>query len=103
MSYKAWVKLLDSAAIQLGEASSELRHYLDNLELDPQRLDEIDERIGSIHTLARKHQVPADELVELLPTLQQELDSLENADVRLESLQTEIEAAATAYKKAAGE
>ncbi|MDH5601515.1 MAG: DNA repair protein RecN [Gammaproteobacteria bacterium] len=93
--------LLDSAAIQLNEASSELRHYLDNLELDPQRLSEIDERIGNIHTIARKHQVSPDELVELLPNLQQELYSLENADIRLESLQSEIEATAAAYKKAA--
>lgn len=93
--------LLDSAAIQLNEASSELRHYLDNLDLDPQRLGELDDRIGSVHSLARKHQVSADELVELLPKLQQELHSLENADVRLESLQKEIDGAAANYQEAA--
>lgn len=93
--------LLDSATISLNEASSELRHYLANLELDPERLIILDERISNIHSLARKHQVSPDELVSLLPQFQQELDSLENADVRLESLQKDIEKAASAYRTAA--
>lgn len=93
--------LLDNAAIQLNEASSELRHYVDSLELDPQRLDWLDERISLIHGLARKHQINPEELVELLPTLKQELDLLQNADIRLENLQHEIDAAALAYQKAA--
>ena len=93
--------LLDSANIQLNEASSELRHYVDNLELDPQRLNSMDERISSIHTLARKHQVSPEELVTLLPRFKEELDSLEHADVRLESLQQDIDKAASAYQQAA--
>jgi DNA repair protein RecN (Recombination protein N) len=93
--------LLDSANIQLNEASSELRHYVDSLELDPQRLNSMDERIGSIHALARKHQVSPEELVTLLPQFQEELDLLEHADVRLESLQQDIDKAASAYQQAA--
>jgi DNA repair protein RecN (Recombination protein N) len=93
--------LLESATISLNEASSELRHYVSDLELDPERLSVLDERISSIHTLARKHQVNPDELVNLLPQFQHELDSLENADVRLESLQKDIDKAATAYRQAA--
>jgi len=95
--------LLDSAMIQINEASSELHQYIDNLELDPQRLNYIDERISSIHNLARKHQVSPDELPELLEHLQKELDSIENADVHIETLQQEIQKAAESYKKAANQ
>lgn len=93
--------LLDGAMIQINEASSELHHYVDNLELDPQRLSYLDERISSIHNLARKHQVNAEELPELLERLKNELDAIENADVHLESLQQNIQQAANEYVSAA--
>lgn len=93
--------LLDNATIQVNEASSELRQYVDNLELDPQRLSYLDERIGNIHSLARKHQVAPDELPALLEELQKELDSIENADDHLDKLQQEIANTSTAYQQAA--
>lgn len=93
--------LLDNATIQISEATSELHQYIDNLELDPQRLNYLDERIGTIHNLARKHQVNPDELPALFERLQTELDSIENADEHLESLQQEISNAENTYKKAA--
>lgn len=93
--------LLDNATIQINEATSELHQYIDNLELDPQRLNYLDERIGTIHNLARKHQVNPDELPGLFERLQTELDSIENADEHLENLQQEISNAAKKYKKEA--
>lgn len=94
--------LLDNAMIQINEASSELHQYIDSLEIDPQRLAYLDERIGTIHNLARKHQVSADELPALFERLANELDSIENADGHLEQLQLDITHAANAYQKAAG-
>ncbi|MCW8900088.1 MAG: DNA repair protein RecN [Gammaproteobacteria bacterium] len=95
--------LLDSATIQVNEASSELRHYVDNLELDPERLSFLDERISNIHTLARKHQVNPDGLSALLESLQKELDSIENADGHLEKLQQDIANTSSLYQQAANE
>ena len=92
--------LLDNAMIQLNEASSELHLYVDSLELDPQRLSYLDERISSIHNLARKHQVEPDELPTLLESLQKELDSIENADGHLEKLQQDILNSANHYQQA---
>ena len=42
-------EMLDSAAIQLNEASTELRHYLSNLELDPEQLAQMEQRLTDIH------------------------------------------------------
>ena len=93
--------LLDNATIQINEASSELRQYVDSLELDPQRLSYLEERIGNIHTLARKHQVNPDELPALQENLHKELDSIENADDHLDKLQQEIASTSAAYQQAA--
>ena len=93
--------LLDNAMIQINEASTELHQYVDSLELDPQRLSYLDERISSIHNLARKHKVDADALPELFEQLQKELDSIENADDHLEKLQQDIAVIAKAYQEAA--
>ncbi|VEC81530.1 DNA repair protein RecN [Raoultella ornithinolytica] len=38
--------MLEEAAIQLSEASDELRHYNDRLDLDPNRLFELEQRIS---------------------------------------------------------
>jgi len=93
--------LLDNAQIQINEASSELHQYVDSLELDPQRLSFLDERISTVHNLARKHQVNPDALPELFDNLQKELDSIENADGHLEKLQQDIAVTANNYQQAA--
>ncbi len=94
-------EMLDSALIQINEASSELHQYVDALELDPERLSWLDERIGQVHQLSRKHQVEADELPQLLEKLKAELDAIENADVHLEKLQQEMKDCEKRYHDAA--
>ncbi len=94
-------ELLETAAIQADEAAGELRHYLDSLELDPVRLESVEQRLASIQDLSRKHRISAEELPALLPALQQELSGLEQADVRAEQLQQEVEKAGAAYRSQA--
>lgn len=94
-------ELLDSAAIQINEAGSELRHYLADLELDPEQLSQLEQRLTDIHGLARKHRIEAEQLVTLLPDLQGELKELEEADVRIEKIEAEINQAEQAYRKLA--
>ncbi len=95
------VELLDSAVIQAREAASELRHYLDGLELDPERLAWVEQRLAAITDLARKHHCAPEELPALLPRLQAELAELEQAEVRAGNLQAEVDAALAAYRKLA--
>lgn len=94
----AIAELLNNALIQTQEASSELRHYLDDMELDPERLEWLEQRLSDIHVLSRKHYVDADELPNLLPKFQAELETLEKADESLEQLKADIDKATTAYR-----
>ncbi len=94
-------ELLEGAAIQTREAAGELRHYIDALDNDPQRLNSVEQRLGVIHELARKHRVEPEQLPELLEQLQQELTQLENAGTRLDGLQAEIDTTLAHYQTAA--
>jgi DNA repair protein RecN (Recombination protein N) len=93
--------LLNNAIIQVQETISELRHYADTLELDPTRLQEVEQRINAMHTLSRKHRVDAEKLVSLLPRLQQERDDLEQADIKLDGLHKQIQQAKDTFTKSA--
>lgn len=88
---KSACELLDSAAIQVSEALSSLRHYADNLELDPARLEHLDQRLQEIHDLARKYRCKPEEIPALLQRLQQELDQLDQADTHLATLAQQVD------------
>ena len=67
--------MLSTALIQVEEAASEINRHLDSIEINPERLNEVNERLGQIHQLARKHKVRPESLVEMRAQLQQQLQS----------------------------
>ena len=83
--------MLESAGIQIDEVIGGLRHYRDQVDVDPEGLRQIDEQLGRLHDAARKHRVAPGELGTLLAGLQAEADSLRHAEQRLGNL-AEIEA-----------
>ncbi|NCG05979.1 MAG: DNA repair protein RecN [Gammaproteobacteria bacterium] len=85
-------ELVLSSQIQLDEAASELRRFLAGVELDPQRLREVESRLDTAYTLARKHRIRPEELAGHLETLSNELENLEYGSQRLDELESEIEA-----------
>ena len=70
-------KLLCSAAIQADEALHALRRYRERLDLEPQRLAEIESRIAAVTGVARKYRVVVDDLPELRTQSQARLHALE--------------------------
>ncbi|MDR2875975.1 MAG: DNA repair protein RecN [Methylobacillus sp.] len=70
---------LDAAAIQLEEADRFLNKYLARAELDPERLNEIEARIQTIHAAARKHRARPEELPALLAKWLARMAELEGA------------------------
>jgi len=82
----AFRALIAEAAIQIEEASSGLRAYLDDLELDPTQLDRVETRLGQVHDLARKYRVQPTQLPETLEALRAELVTMEGEEVSLEAL-----------------
>ncbi len=90
-------ELVASAEIQLQEAGNNLQHYVESLNIDPERYQWVDQRIASAHQLARKHHVTPNQLPELQQTLAEELISIEGGDEKIEQLQTQAAASQTAF------
>jgi len=93
--------LLDSARIQVEEAANLLRHYADDVALDPQQLAAVDERLGRAHDLARKHRIEPEALPDHHQTLRAELQQLEHADQAEDQLAAEAASARQDYQAAA--
>lgn len=75
---------VDSALITLEETSRSLNRYLQNAELDPERLADVENRLQSIHNIGRKYRVKPEELPDLLATdlaRMAELESFSNDGV----------------------
>lgn len=70
--------LLESAQIQLQEAVYELSRYQQNLDLDPEQLSALEERLSTIHATARKYRAIPAELPELLGTASRRLEELDH-------------------------
>lgn len=93
--------MVASSQIQLEEAASELRRYLDRIELDPQKLQEVEKRLDAAYTLARKHRIQPEALSNHLNTLSDELEGLEKGNQRLDDLEQEIQARESKWVEAA--
>lgn len=93
--------MLDAAAIQVDEATRQLQRIRDGLDLDPAAFDLLEERLGRLHELGRKHRVAPEALGEVRDRLATELDALRNAGARLAGLDEEIAGASGRWRVAA--
>jgi DNA repair protein RecN (Recombination protein N) len=90
-------KLMTSASIEIDEASREVQRHLDRFELDPEKLQAVEDRLSAIFQLARKHRVQPDELAAKHSTLKSELTQLDGGAEDIEALRTQLDEAATQY------
>ncbi|RZU98433.1 DNA repair protein RecN [Spiribacter vilamensis] len=82
-------QLLATGQVQIDEACQALRAFADHMEMDPQRLQAVEDRLTQLHDLARKHQIEPEDLATHTERLRYELERLESADERLVTLQAE--------------
>ncbi len=86
------VASLETARIALAEARSDLNSYLIDLELDPHRLSEVEQRMRALFEAARKFHCEPEALVALHQACQEKLQNL--------SLGADLEALTEATQKA---
>lgn len=91
---------IDSACIQLQEATYALNDYLSRVELDPARLREVELRVEAIHSTARRYHVVPEALHLEFLHLSEQLQLLSNAS-DMEALKAQEKAAFDAYLKVA--
>ena len=94
--FQALTEILNSSLAQVQDTAYALRAYLRKTELDPDRLAELDERMGLWMSLARRYRRSPTELPELLASWQAELTTLDAA-TDLQALEAIQAAAMQAY------
>jgi DNA repair protein RecN (Recombination protein N) len=95
--------LIEEAMIGLRECGGRIGAYLESLDADPARQDQVERRLAAIEELARKHRVDASALPAKLQGLSAELAGLERSELALGGLDERIAAAREHYAAAAAE
>ena len=91
--------LLSEAQILTEEAALQLRRFLESQEADPQQLEHLENQIGVIQNLSRKHHVTPDQLADVVNKLNTELDNITHSGERIADLTTETLALEQQYQQ----
>jgi len=94
-------QLLSSAHIQVEEAGREVDLHIDHFEIDPLKLQQVEDRLSTIYEVARKHKVKPEALSEFHTELAEELAAISGGDDSLATLEQQSEALLQQYKSAA--
>jgi DNA repair protein RecN (Recombination protein N) len=94
-------ELINGALIQCEEALDEMQQFAERVQLDPERLHDVEARMSAIHHLARKYHIDSSMLREHELHLQQELKKLCDAEGRLAQLQVHYQHSLKEYESAA--
>ena len=85
---------IDSVEIELKDILSDIQRLYDRTERDPQRLEEVQERISLLQTLMKKHRVQTiEELISLHEELGAQMQQLANYDEDITRLKEEVDGA----------
>jgi DNA repair protein RecN (Recombination protein N) len=95
--------MLSEAQIQTEEAAIQLRRFIKAQEADPQRMAILENQIGVIQKLSRKHHVSPEELPELAENLAHELDGVNHSGERIAALTLQTAELLSQYQKLATE
>lgn len=91
----------NEAAILLEEAGRSLKSLQRRLETDPQRLEEIEDRLDALHALSERHGGTLDAVFQRVEEIQAELKQIAKEDSRISEISKQIEDAFGRWQAAA--
>ncbi|MEE4216875.1 MAG: DNA repair protein RecN [Xanthomonadales bacterium] len=97
----AAASLLKEAAIVCDEAGASIQSALSRMDLSPERLAELEQKLAAQHDLARKHRVEPEQLDSVYRQLQQRIEQTASQEKRLAGIDAELENALRAYRRSA--
>jgi DNA repair protein RecN (Recombination protein N) len=77
---------LQNALYVAEDAARDVRNYRDNIEFNPERLEQIETRLDTLKTLKRKYGDTLEEVIRYRQEIGERLETLENADARIAEL-----------------
>ncbi|MBQ1507357.1 MAG: DNA repair protein RecN, partial [Ruminococcus sp.] len=85
-AYSGTADALTDIYYNLKDCAEDISEAIDGLESDPEKLEEIEERLDLLNRLSRKYNTPCDELSQLGEQIQSRLDELVNFDKNRDEL-----------------
>src|SRR6185295_16721783 len=84
------LSLHEQAVAALRELQTELSRYAERVDVDPARLQEIEERLNLIHSLKRKYGATLAKVLAFGEKARRKLESLQSRDAELARLNSEL-------------
>lgn len=81
-----WRELAESISAQAQELALEMADYAENVEYNPKRLNELEERLEVINKMRRRYGATIELVLEHAERAREELDGIQNSEARLETL-----------------
>ncbi|MGD9537224.1 MAG: DNA repair protein RecN [Alphaproteobacteria bacterium] len=97
------LEAIERAAVEAGEALDALEAAIRTLDLDPSKLEKVEERLFALRAAARKHQTDTESLPALRNRFAETLAALDGDESRLHALEKAYDAAWAGYLDAARE
>lgn len=97
------LELLTSSQVQVQEGVYELTHYLNTLDIDEARAQQLESRLSELHDLARKHQCNIPELLQVQERLEDKVASISEGANNLEALLSTKSKLEQSYKQVASQ
>jgi DNA repair protein RecN (Recombination protein N) len=88
--YKGMAETVSNSYYMLEEVAGSLRSELDNLEYDPHRINEIEDRLNEINGLKRKYGQTISGILEYGAKIEEELETLLNKETHIDQLKKSI-------------
>lgn len=101
--FREVAELVRGAQIQLEEASHALRQRLSQLEADPNRLMLLEQQLGLLHDLARKHRITPEALPQRLVQMRAELHELIHQEEQIAELERHLDDLERRYRELASQ
>jgi DNA repair protein RecN (Recombination protein N) len=80
---------LEQAKTLIDETVYELRQYAAKIDADPQRLEEMEQRLSDIRKLQKKYGAGVDDILTALLNMEIEISNLQNSETKIEALKKE--------------
>lgn len=95
------IEFLERASVEIGEAFAEIERVENEIDINPEKLGLIEERLFKIRELSRKYERHPDQLAELQAEIEEKLKNLKNEEGDIKVLSQRVEELDDAYSKLA--
>lgn len=87
---KEMYEIVSNCYFQLEDVMQSVRNKLESMEFNPERMNEIEERLTEINGLKRKYGHTIQEILEYAATIDEEIETIQNKETHIHQLEKEL-------------